>query len=134
MLSNVFFAVVSSIAFSDIEVICFIRENLRNTENYKEMDITQVYHPETPVNPSVYFLSVFFFCEIFYVVQIALHNAISNLGLSKLSSMPLKTIALIFNVKFLTEIYLTCSEVHKSQVHHGTVNFYMCTTSDHLPD
>lgn len=45
VISNIFLATVSSISFSDIEVIYFIRENSRNTENYKEMEITQAYHP-----------------------------------------------------------------------------------------
>lgn len=40
VMSNIFLDTVFSISFSDIEVIYFIRENLGNIENYKEMEIT----------------------------------------------------------------------------------------------
>lgn len=40
--------------------------------------------------------------------------AIYNFGLLKLSSMSFKSIVMIFDVKIVTEIYLTCSKVHKS--------------------
>lgn len=60
-MSNIFSAIVSSISFSDVEVIHFIRENMGNTENCKEMEVIQAYHPETTVNSSLCFLSFFSF-------------------------------------------------------------------------
>ena len=47
-----------------------------------------------------------------------------NFGLSKLSPMSFKFITVIFNVKILTEICLTCSNIHKFQAYSSVSEFF----------